>query len=65
MFALGVWLIGVAAVGAWTGPVGVLLVEALAGGGGSLALAGYLGRAKAGMSAGEWDLDPVIHAATG
>jgi hypothetical protein len=36
MFALGVWLALVAAVGAWTGPVTVLLVEALAGGGGFL-----------------------------
>jgi hypothetical protein len=46
MFALGVWLIGTAAVGAWTGPVGILLVEALAGGGASLALAGYLARRR-------------------
>jgi hypothetical protein len=42
MFGFGVWLIAIAAVGAWTGPVGILLIEALAGGGGSLVLAGHL-----------------------
>jgi len=36
MFALGAWLALVCAVAAWTGPVSVLLVEALAGGGGFL-----------------------------
>lgn len=37
MFWLGGWLLLVAAIGAWTGPVGVLLTDALAGGGGFLA----------------------------
>ena len=37
MFWLGVWELLVAAVGAWTGPVGVLLMDAVAGGGGFLA----------------------------
>ena len=37
MFWLGVWQLLVAAVGAWTGPVGVLLMDAVAGGGGFLA----------------------------
>ena len=36
MFTLGAWLALVAAAGAWTGPVTVLLVEALAVGGGFL-----------------------------
>jgi hypothetical protein len=36
MFILGVWLAAAAAVGAWTGPVSVLGIEALAGGGGFL-----------------------------
>jgi hypothetical protein len=42
MFALGLWLAVVAGVGAFTGPVGVLLVTAAAGGGGFLAMAGFL-----------------------
>ncbi|HEX5294943.1 MAG TPA: hypothetical protein VFX25_39235, partial [Streptosporangiaceae bacterium] len=42
MFGLGVWLAAVAAAGAWAGPVGVLLIGALAGGGGFLAMAGFL-----------------------
>lgn len=33
---LGLWLLGVAAVGMWTGPVTILAVYALAGGGGFL-----------------------------
>jgi len=37
MFWLGGWQLLVAAIGAWTGPVGVLLMDALAGGGGFLA----------------------------
>jgi hypothetical protein len=37
MFWLGAWELLVAAVGAWTGPVGVLLMDAVAGGGGFLA----------------------------
>jgi hypothetical protein len=37
MFWLGGWQLLVAAIGAWTGPVGVLLMNALAGGGGFLA----------------------------
>jgi hypothetical protein len=36
MFCLGVWELLVAAIGAWTGPVGVLLMDAVAGGGGFL-----------------------------
>ena len=36
MFALGGWLALVCAAAAWTGPVTVLLVEAVAGGGGFL-----------------------------
>ncbi len=39
MFWLGGWELLVAAVGAWTGPVGVLLMNAVAGGGGFLAAA--------------------------
>jgi hypothetical protein len=39
MFALGGWLALVAAAGAWAGPAGVLLAEALAGGGGFLVAA--------------------------
>jgi hypothetical protein len=42
MFGLGVWLAAVAAAGAWAGPVSVLLIGALAGGGGFLAMAGFL-----------------------
>jgi hypothetical protein len=37
MFWLGVWALVVAAAGAWTGPVGVLFMDAVAGGGGFLA----------------------------
>lgn len=37
MFWLGVWQLLVAAVGAWTGPVGVLFMDAVAGGGGFVA----------------------------
>jgi hypothetical protein len=36
MFWLGVWALVVAAAGAWTGPVGVLFMDAVAGGGGFL-----------------------------
>jgi hypothetical protein len=39
MFGLGAWALLVAAAGAWTGPVGVLLLDAVAGGGGFLAAA--------------------------
>jgi hypothetical protein len=42
MFTMGCWLAVVASVGVWTGPVTVLLVNAVAGGGGFLAMAGYL-----------------------
>jgi hypothetical protein len=42
MFWLGVWELLVAAVGAWTGPVGVLFLDAVAGGGGFLAAAALL-----------------------
>ncbi|MGH2888800.1 MAG: hypothetical protein ACRDNJ_04140, partial [Solirubrobacteraceae bacterium] len=42
MFVTGCWLALVTAVGVWTGPVGVLLVEAVAGGGGFLLVGGYL-----------------------
>ena len=42
MFAMGAWLAVVVAVGVWTGPVTVLLVDAVAGGGGFLVMAGYL-----------------------
>jgi hypothetical protein len=36
--ALGVWLLAVAAGGTWAGPVTILAVYALAGGGGFLAI---------------------------
>jgi hypothetical protein len=36
MLILGAWLIAIAVAAAWTGPVNVLLIEALAGGGGFL-----------------------------
>jgi len=39
MFCLGAWELVVAAAGAWTGPVGVLFMDAVAGGGGFLAAA--------------------------
>lgn len=42
MSAMGVWLALVVAVGAFTGPVTVLLLDAVAGGGGFLAVASYL-----------------------
>jgi hypothetical protein len=42
MFCLGAWELLVAAIGAWTGPVGVLLMDAVAGGGGFLAAAALL-----------------------
>lgn len=42
MFVTGCWLALVTAVGMWTGSVGVLLVEAVAGGGGFLLVGGYL-----------------------
>jgi len=42
MFFLGVWELVVAAAGAWTGPVGVLFMDAVAGGGGFLAAAALL-----------------------
>lgn len=43
VFAMGCWLALVTAVGAWTGPVKVLALEAFAGGGGFLLMACYLG----------------------
>ena len=46
MFILGVWLAVVSAVAAWTGPVGVLAVEALAGGGGFLLAAALVLRRR-------------------
>lgn len=39
MFCLGGWELAVAAAGAWTGPVGVLFMDAVAGGGGFLVAA--------------------------
>ena len=42
MFLLGVWELLVAAIGAWTGPVGVLFMDAVAGGGGFLAASALL-----------------------
>jgi hypothetical protein len=42
MFWLGAWLSVVAAAGAWAGPVSLLLIGAVAGGGGFLAMAGFL-----------------------
>ena len=42
MLTIGAWLAFVAAAGVWTGPITVLLVNALAGGGGFLVVAGYL-----------------------
>jgi hypothetical protein len=44
MFWLGVWELLVAAIGAWTGPVGVLFGDAVAGGGGFLVAAALLAR---------------------
>ena len=44
MFVLGVWSLLVAATGAWTGPVGVLFMDAVAGGGGFLVAAALLAR---------------------
>lgn len=46
MFALGVWLAVVTGAGVWTGPATVLLVEALAGGGGFLLTAAVLSRRR-------------------
>jgi hypothetical protein len=42
MFGVGLWLLAITAAGAWTGPVGLLLTGALAGGGGFLAGAALL-----------------------
>jgi hypothetical protein len=42
MFWIGVWDLLVAAIGAWTGPVVVLFLNAVAGGGGFLAAAALL-----------------------
>jgi hypothetical protein len=42
MFWLGLWELLVAAAGAWSGPVGVLFLDAVAGGGGFLAAAALL-----------------------
>ena len=42
MFWLGAWELLVAAIGASTGPVGVLLTDAAAGGGGFLAAAAFV-----------------------
>jgi hypothetical protein len=39
-----VWSLLVAAIGAWTGPVGVLFMDAVAGGGGFLVAAAVLAR---------------------
>jgi hypothetical protein len=44
MFWLGVWELLVAATGAWTGPVGVLFMDAVAGGGGFLAASALLAK---------------------
>lgn len=46
MVAVGCWLALVAGMGAFTGPVTVLLIDAIAGGGGFLAAAGYLSARK-------------------
>jgi hypothetical protein len=46
MFILGVWLAVVSAVAAWTGPVSVLAIEALAGGGGFLLAAALVLRRR-------------------
>lgn len=48
MFGLGIWLLAVAAAGAWAGPAGALAVGALAGGGGFLVMAAFLSRKTAG-----------------
>ena len=47
MAVLGAWLMLVAAAASWTGPVTVLLIEALAGGGGFLLAAGILAARRA------------------
>ena len=46
MFWLGAWLLLVAAAGVWTGPVGMLFIDAVAGGGGFLAAAALLASRK-------------------
>lgn len=46
MFILGAWLAVVSGVAAWTGPVGVLAIEALAGGGGFLLAAALVLRRR-------------------
>jgi hypothetical protein len=46
MFILGAWLAVVSAVAAWTGPVGVLGIEAVAGGGGFLLAAALVLRRR-------------------
>jgi hypothetical protein len=46
MFILGAWLVVVSAVAAWTGPVSVLAIEALAGGGGFLLAAALVLRRR-------------------
>ena len=50
MFILGVWLAVVSAVAAWTGPVGALAIEALAGGGGFLLAAALVLRRRQSMT---------------
>ena len=42
MFSVGLWLLAITAAGTWTGPVGLLLTGALAGGGGFLVAAALL-----------------------
>lgn len=42
MFGMGIWLLLVAGAGAWAGPVGSLLTDAVAGGGGFLVTASWL-----------------------
>jgi hypothetical protein len=45
-FALGAWLLAVAAGGTWAGPVRILAIYAIAGGGGFLAMATLEARAR-------------------
>lgn len=48
MLAMGVWLAVVVAAGVWTGPVTVLLIDAVAGGGGFLVMTLYLATRRRG-----------------
>jgi len=46
MLMLGAWLAVTCVAAAWTGPVSVLLIEALAGGGGFVVASALLARSR-------------------